>query len=70
MLTLRRLPPCPILVALGRAITADWLPVSDLAFLEAKVRDVGGADTPLTGVYSRLGFDHPGPLESWVLAPL
>ncbi len=60
----------PILVALGRALTAEWLPVSDLAFLEAKVRDVGGADTPLTGVYSRLGFDHPGPLESWVLAPL
>jgi hypothetical protein len=60
----------PILVALGRVLTSSWLPVSDLAFLEAKVRDVGGADTPLTGVYSRLGFDHPGPLESWVLAPL
>lgn len=60
----------PILVALGRAVTSEWLPVSDLAFLEARVRDVGGADTPLTGVYSRLGFDHPGPLESWLLAPL
>lgn len=61
----------PILVALGRALTASaWVPVSDLAFLEAKVRDVGGSDTPLTGAYSRLGFDHPGPLEAWVIAPL
>lgn len=58
----------PILLAVVRALTTDWVPVNDLAFLEARVRDVGGADTPLTGMYSRFGFDHPGPIAIWSFA--
>src|SRR3954453_3313489 len=40
----------------------------DVALTEISVRDVGGAHTPLFGVYSRYGWHHPGPLLFYVLA--
>ena len=39
----------------------------DVALTEISVRDVGGAHTPLFGVYSRYGWHHPGPLLFYVL---
>lgn len=51
-----------------------WSPVLDLAMTELRVRDVGGADTPLIGLPGRIGSggvqgSHPGPLSFWLLAP-
>src|SRR6478672_9457569 len=40
----------------------------DVALTEISVRDVGGAHTPLFGVYSRYGWHHPGPLLFYALA--
>jgi hypothetical protein len=41
--------------------------VSDVALTEIAVRDVGGAHTPLLGVYSRFGWRHPGPALFYAL---
>jgi hypothetical protein len=47
-----------------------YLPVQDQAVLDLRVRDVWSfsANTPLTGPYSRFGWDHPGPLLYYLLA--
>jgi hypothetical protein len=59
----------PLLVTLVSLLGAHWHPSSDDALEVLRVRDVGGRHTPLTGVQSRFGWDHPGPLMFWVLAP-
>src|SRR5439155_25181474 len=41
----------------------------DEAIIDMRVRDVFTSHTPLVGAYSR-GFNHPGPLLYWLLAPL
>jgi len=51
-----------------------WSPVLDLAMTELRVRDVGGASSPLIGLPGRIGGNgvqgsHPGPLSFWLLAP-
>ena len=52
-----------------------WAPVLDLAMTELRVRDVGGANSPLIGLPGRIGSaggdqgSHPGPLSFWLLAP-
>jgi hypothetical protein len=58
-------------VALRRPV---WSPVLDLAMTELRVRDVGGAHTPLIGLPGRIEANgvqgsHPGPLSFWLLAP-
>jgi hypothetical protein len=58
----------PFIVLFVRVVMSPWLPTSDLAAIELRVRDVGGAHTPLLGVYSRYGWNHPGPLLFYVLA--
>src|SRR3954467_13182098 len=40
----------------------------DVALTGIAVRDVGGAHTPLVGVYSRYQWHHPGPLLFLALA--
>jgi hypothetical protein len=60
----------PALVAAAAALTRTWAPVSDWALIELRLRDVGSADTPLLGPFSRYGWNHPGPLMFWLLAPL
>ncbi len=47
-----------------------WWPTNDYAIIDLRVRDVFTANTPLTGLYSRPGWNHPGPLMFWGLAPL
>ncbi|MCC5952271.1 MAG: hypothetical protein JJU45_09270 [Acidimicrobiia bacterium] len=54
------------LVALGR----PWWPASDWALIDLRTRDVGTTDTPLVGVFSRVGWNHPGPLLFWLFAPI
>ena len=57
-----------LIVGLAVVVSGTWEPTSDFAVIEARVRDVGTSHTPLVGAFSRAGFDHPGPLEFWVLA--
>jgi hypothetical protein len=70
------LGPLVILVILPAAAAAlslvgrRWFPSGDEAFIARRVADVGGRHTPSVGVYSRFGWDHPGPLLFWLLAPL
>jgi hypothetical protein len=51
-----------------RLVTSDWLAVGDYRTLQLRVADVGGSETPLVGVYSRYGWNHPGPLLYYLLA--
>jgi hypothetical protein len=59
----------PLVVALLALIGTHWHPSSDDAIEVLRIRDVGGRHTPLTGAPSRYGWDHPGPLLFWLLAP-
>jgi hypothetical protein len=60
-----------VLAALGIgalvALAAGWDPVSDLALMEMRVRDVPD-HLPLLGAYSRFGWAHPGPAWTYGLA--
>jgi hypothetical protein len=58
----------PFVAALTNALDSPWAPASDWAIIERCVRNVGSARTPLVGAFSRLGYDHPGPLMFWFLA--
>jgi hypothetical protein len=58
----------PILDAARAALDQAWHPTGDWAVLNLRVEDVG-RDTPLVGPYSRYGWNHPGPLLYWLLAP-
>ena len=65
----------PFVVAAIRLATRTWYPVLDLAMTEFRVRDVGGANTPLIGLPGRIGTfpdqgSHPGPLGYYLLAPV
>lgn len=62
----------PIAIAVLAQRQAHWFPVFDLAMTELRVRDVGGAHTPLIGLQGRIGptGSHPGPLSFYVLAPV
>ena len=59
----------PFLVGAVAARTTTWWPASDLSLLDLRIADVGTADTPLLGPFSRFGWSHPGPLLYWLLAP-
>ncbi len=65
----------PFVVALVMLAGRHWAPVLDLAMTEFRVRDVGGAHTPLIGLPGRIGTfpnqgSHPGPLSFYLLAPV
>ncbi len=60
----------PYVVAAVVALGVVWHPVSDWALIEVQTADVSSTSPPLVGAYSRFGFDHPGPLAFWLLAPL
>jgi hypothetical protein len=59
----------PVLVLAVRAALSHWLSFSDWALIELRTRDVGTSRTPLVGPYSRYGWNHPGPLMFYALAP-
>jgi hypothetical protein len=65
----------PFVVAVVVLHGRNWHPVLDLAMTELRVRDVGGARTPLIGLPGRIGRfpdqgSHPGPLSFYLLAPV
>lgn len=60
----------PIVVTFANLWGDTWYPAGDQALIELRTADVGKAATPLLGPYSRFGWNHPGPLEFYVLAPL
>ena len=55
------------IVGMVGAVAQGWTPVSDDALIELLVRDVP-SNLPLTGVYSRYGWSHPGPALFYLLA--
>ncbi len=71
----RGLVALPFLVALVVLAGHHWAPVLDMAMTEFRVRDVGGAHTPLIGLPGRIGTfpnqgSHPGPLSFYLVAPV
>jgi 4-amino-4-deoxy-L-arabinose transferase-like glycosyltransferase len=62
----------PLLPSLWFTVAKPWLPMSaddDGAVIEmAERRVLRGAQ--LTGVYSRFGFSHPGPVQLFLMAPV
>ncbi|MGQ0825480.1 MAG: 6-pyruvoyl-tetrahydropterin synthase-related protein [Actinomycetota bacterium] len=60
----------PLIVAVGTRAGRDYLPTGDIALMDLRIRDVWSRDIPLTGPYSRLGWNHPGPLPFWLMAPI
>ncbi len=58
-----------VIAVVATRVGRHYLPLGDEANVDLRVRDVFNGDTPLVGAYSR-GFDHPGPLLYWLLAPL
>ncbi len=57
-----------VATSLAAVVSRQWTPVNDQAILWLNANDVGTADTPLTGLYSRFGWDHPGPMAFYLLA--
>jgi hypothetical protein len=60
----------PALVAIVCLVGRRWYPTDDLAIIDLRVRDVWSAHPPLTGLYSRPGWNHPGPIVFDLLALL
>ena len=61
----------PLAVA-AAALVLDagaYLPISDHALIELRIRDIGRHPV-LTGLYSRNDWSHPGPLFSYLVVPL
>jgi hypothetical protein len=59
----------PIAVSLITMVGDEWYPGGDFALEVMQADEVGGSRTPLTGAWSRWGWDHPGPLLFWLFAP-
>jgi hypothetical protein len=49
-------------------LSRTYITGGDWAFIELLTRDVFSADSPLTGAWSRYGWNHPGPLLYQLLA--
>jgi hypothetical protein len=57
------------IVLMIRVLTWDWLAVGDFGTLRLRTLDVGTSNTPLVGIYSRWGWNHPGPMLLLFMAP-
>jgi hypothetical protein len=60
----------PFVVAVATRVGRDYVPVGDIALMDLRLRDVASSDIPLVGVYSRFGWNHPGPAPFYLLSPL
>ena len=58
----------PIVAAAVWATRQSFLSGQDRGLMELQVMDVFTTSTPLTGVYSRFGWHHPGPWPLWIMA--
>jgi hypothetical protein len=63
------LAPFLVLAAALIAGAGDYLPVSDHALIEMKLRDIGRHPV-WTGLYSRNDWSHPGPLFFYLVWPI
>ena len=59
----------PPIVAIVAMAGRTWHPVDDFAIIDLRVRDVFTTHPSLTGLFSRPGWDHPGPALFWLIAP-
>jgi hypothetical protein len=57
----------PPVVAIACLAGRPWHPTDDFAIIDIRVRDVFTRHTPLTGLYSRPGWNHPGPISFWMI---
>lgn len=60
----------PAIVAIIVIAGHPWHPVDDLAIIDLRVRDVWSVHAPLTGLFSRPGWNHPGPAMFWLIGIL
>lgn len=60
----------PVVLAALDLVDVEYRPGLDHAWIELRVHDVGGDETPLVGPYSRIGANHPGPLAFYLLTPV
>lgn len=60
----------PAVAAIASLAGCQWYPTDDFAVIDLRLRDVFTTHTPLTGLYSRRDWNHPGPLMFWGMAPL
>lgn len=67
-LVLAALPFVITAVALLVGVGNSYLPAGDLAMTELHIRDVGRHEV-LTGLWSRYEWNHPGPLQFYLVAP-
>jgi hypothetical protein len=66
LLTVLMLAPC--VAAIASLAGRSWWPVGDFGAIDVLVRDVWSAHPPLTGLFSRPGWNHPGPLMFWFMS--
>jgi hypothetical protein len=59
----------PFVVSAVIVATGTWTPAGDQALQVLRIEQVGTTRTPLLGVWSRWGWNHPGPWPYYVLAP-
>lgn len=59
----------PLLVAAMSRSGHHWFPTGDFALMDLRVRSVFSSDIPLVGPYSRYGWNHPGPIYFYAVAP-
>jgi hypothetical protein len=67
----RALIPAFVLLVIGHVVlilARSHQPGGDWAFIEMRTSDVFSTDTPLTGAWSRFGWNHPGPFLYHALA--
>jgi hypothetical protein len=57
----------PPIVAIACLAFRPWHPTDDLAIIQLRVHDLWSIHTPLTGLYSRPGWNHPGPMMFWLM---
>lgn len=58
----------PLARMVVQTVGDPWVATTDQAIIELRTRDVGTADTPLVGAYSRYRWNHPGPLLFYAYA--
>lgn len=59
----------PVFIVIVTLTGRDYVPVQDFAVFHLRLRDVLSTDTPMLGVYSQYGWNHPGPAGYWMVAP-
>jgi hypothetical protein len=59
----------PVIAVVATRSGHYYVPLGDEATIDLRIRDVYTSNAPLVGAYSR-GFNHPGPLLFWLIAPL